>query len=260
VLEGCCAISSGFFDATRYAIVEPDATLRSAQRDTLGPSFAAKLTHDIASISGPALFLCNELLDALPVHRVRWDGSAWHELWVSKDASSAGGFAFVTGPLSDSALQEELASRGPELPPNWTTEVCPAVASWLDDVASLPFTGTVLIFDYGFTSIEHFAPERTEGTLRRYLNHRMDDRVLEDLGDADLTAHVDFTRVSDLAAIRGFCAGEFIEQGRFLTKLFIKAFQRHGGAPDAATQRQFHALTHPGHMGRSFHALVLRKP
>jgi SAM-dependent MidA family methyltransferase len=87
----------------------------------------------------------------------------------------------------------------------------------------------------------------------------MDDKVLEDLGDADLTAHVDFTRVTELAAQRGFSVAGCTEQGRFLTRLFVDAYHRHGQAPDAATQRQFHTLTHPIHMGRSFHALVLSK-
>jgi SAM-dependent MidA family methyltransferase len=154
---------------------------------------------------------------------------------------------------------EELAGHGDDLPAGWTTEVCPAVASWLDDLAGMGFRGSVLILDYGFAADEHFAPERRDGTLRRYWKHRMDDRVLEDLGEADLTAHVDFPRVAELAGQRGFSVGETTEQGRFLTRLFVDAFRRHGQAPDPAAQRQFHTLTHPGHMGRSFHVLELRK-
>ena len=176
-----------------------------------------------------------------------------------ESTTAPGGFAFEESELSRQDLNDELADHGPDLPDGWTTEVCPDVASWLDELARMPFTGAVLILDYGFTAAEHFAPERNEGTLRRYVNHRMDDHVLEALGDADLTAHVDFTRVSELAEQRGFSAAGLTEQGRFLTKLFVDAFQRHGAAPDAATQRQFHTLTHPGQMGRSFHALVLRK-
>jgi SAM-dependent MidA family methyltransferase len=260
ILEGCRGVSPEFFAAVRYAIIEPDPALQQAQRETVGPEFATRLVHDAAAFSGPALFLCNELLDAFPVHRVRWDGAAWRELWVAENETAPAGIELVEGDLSIESLREELEGRGPDLPAGWTTEVCPAAATWLNEIAALPFTGPVLILDYGFTADEHFAPERPEGTLRRYLNHRMDDRVLDDLGDADLTAHVDFTRVTELATQRGFSKAEFAEQGRFLTRLFVEAFQRHGIAPDAATQRQFHTLTHPGQMGRVFHALVLRKP
>jgi SAM-dependent MidA family methyltransferase len=259
VLEGCRETAPELFAAVQYAIIEPDALLQQAQRDTLGPEYAAKLHHDKAACAGPALFLCNELLDAFPVHRVTWNGATWNELCVRPDAEAPSGLAFTEGPLSSPSLSDEVTGHGPDLPPGWITEVCPAAASWLDEVAALPFTGPVLILDYGFTEAEHFAPERSEGTLRRYRNHRMDDKILEDLGDADLTAHVDFTRVTELAAQRGFSVAGCTEQGRFLTRLFVDAYHRHGQAPDAATQRQFHTLTHPIHMGRSFHALVLSK-
>ena len=259
VLAGCRDTSAELFGAVRYVIIEPDEVLRKAQRETLGPELASKLHHDAALGTGPGVFLCNELLDAFPVHRVRWDGSAWQELWVSEDESALSEFAFREGPLSRPSLPEEVAGHGPELPPGWTTDICPEVGCWLHEVARMPFTGAVLILDYGFTEEAHFAPERFEGTLRRYWRHQMDDKVLLDLGEADLTAHVDFSRVSGLASARGFTVGEFTEQGRFLTRLLMDAFNHHGVAPDAATQRQFHTLTHPGHMGRSFQALVLNK-
>lgn len=259
ILEGCRELSSEFLNAVRYVILEPDPVLRDAQRITLGEEFGAKLAHDSKAYKGHAVFLCNELLDAFPVHRVRWDGRSWKELWVCQGNEAPGGIAWVEGELSGDAVNEELEGRGAELPAGWTTEVCPEIAAWLDDLTRMPFSGPVLILDYGFTAEEHFAPERSEGTLRRYLLHRMDDRVLENLGEADLTTHVDFTRVTELAERRGFRPGQFIQQGRFLTKLFVNGFERHGNVPDAITQRQFHTLTHPGQMGRSFHALELLK-
>ena len=259
ILHGCQQISASFLDAVGYLILEPADTLREAQRQTLGTEFVSKLLHDTPSQGGPGLFLCNELLDAFPVHRIRWNGVAWKELWVAEDFQSPCGFTFVEGELSSGSLQEELPADPVDLPPGWTTEVCPAVSTWLAGLSRMPFTGPVLILDYGFTGEEHFAPERGQGTLRRYYKHRMDDAVLEDLGDADLTSHVDFSRVAQLARKHGFLAQPLVDQGRFLTHLFIDAFKRHGTAPNAATQRQFHTLSHPGHMGRSFQALLLEK-
>ena len=82
VLQGCWEISAEFLESVSYVIIEPDAVLQEAQRATLGPDFSGKLSHDPARCRGAALFLCNELLDAFPVHRVRWDGQAWKELYV----------------------------------------------------------------------------------------------------------------------------------------------------------------------------------
>jgi SAM-dependent MidA family methyltransferase len=259
VLQGCRETSPEFFGVVQYAIIEPDAALRQAQRETAGPEFSAKLHHEVGACAGAAMFFCNELLDAFPVHRVRWDGQNWKEMWVCPDEMAPSGLVFVEDEFITESLAAEVTGRGPSLPTGWTTEVCPAVTAWLDELAAMPFSGPVLILDYGFNAAEHFSPERSEGTLRRYWQHRMDDKVLEGLGEADLTAHVDFTRVAELAAQRGFVLTGCTEQGRFLTRLFVDAFNRHRQAPDAATQRQFHTLTHPGHMGRSFHALMLRK-
>jgi SAM-dependent MidA family methyltransferase len=259
VLQGCQQASHEFFEAVQYAIVEPDAMLREAQGETLRGDFGGKFHHAPNACTGPALFICNELFDAFPVHRVRWDGAAWKEMWVCEDAGNPSGLAFVEDDLSAETLLGEVGGHGPDLPRGWTTEVCPAMASWLDELVRIPFTGPVLILDYGFTAADHFAPGRSDGTLRRYWRHRMDDKVLEDLGNADLTAHVDFTRLVELAVERGFTVNGCTEQGRFLTRLFVDAFNRHGQAPDPITQRQFHTLTHPVHMGRTFHALGLRK-
>lgn len=257
VLEGCRAASPEFFETVEYGIIEPDETLRAAQRTTVGGALAAKLWQCESGIPDrPGLFLCNELLDAFPVHRVRWTGAAWVELWVREDAAAPGGLGWIEGELSDPLLHNVLRPHGAELPPGYTTEVCLDAGSWVAGVAQSPFTGALLLLDYGFTTEEHFAQERTEGTLRRYHAHRMDDRVLEHLGDADLTAHVDFTHVAQVAGKEGMQVAEFIEQGRFLTRLFAESVS---AAPDAATVRQFHTLTHPNHMGRSFQALVLAK-
>ena len=117
------------------------------------------------------------------MHRVRWDGQTWKELWVTVNETVPGGFELVESGLSSDSLHAELMDRGPQLPRGWTSEVCPAIGAWFGEIAAMPFAGPVLILDYGFTAEEHFAPERSQGTLRRYRNHHMDDRVLEDLGD-----------------------------------------------------------------------------
>jgi SAM-dependent MidA family methyltransferase len=240
-----------------YGIIEPDEVLRAAQRGTMGDALSTKLWQSGGDIpSRPALFLCNELLDAFPVHRVRWTGDAWVELWVREDATASGGLGWIEGELSDPMLHDVLRPHSAGLPPGYTTEVCLDAGSWVAGVAQSSFTGALLLLDYGFTTEEHFAQERTEGTLRRYHAHRMDDRILENLGDADLTAHVDFTQVAQIAETEGMQVADFIEQGRFLTRLFAESFAT---APDGATVRQFHTLTHPNHMGRSFQALVLAK-
>ncbi|MFZ4763398.1 MAG: class I SAM-dependent methyltransferase [Roseimicrobium sp.] len=262
VLEACATNwPDFFFQALQYDIIEPDAALCAAQRVHVGKAYEDKLCHRAAgwSPSTTGLFVCNELLDAFPVHRVRWNGTAWRELWVYEDAAAPDAFAFTDGELSMPELANALREHGPGLPVGYTTEVCLEAETWIRECAQMDFCGVVLLLDYGFTTAEHFAAERPNGTLRRYHAHRTDDAVFANLGEADLTAHVDFTRVAQTAEAAGMQVVEFVEQGRFLTRLFAEHFATRGKVPDATTVRQFQTLTHPSQMGRVFQVLAVAK-
>ena len=136
-------------------------------------------------------------------------------------------------------------------------------SQWMRALAQAPFRGRIYIADYGLDHEELHAPERTQGTLRRYRQHQTDDRVLEDLGVCDLTTHVNFTRLIETAQEGGLKVEAYEHQGRYLGRLGLAWLATlEGRAPDASAQallRQFHSLTHPGMMGRSFRVLLLGK-
>lgn len=247
----------------RYIIVEPQPAYRAAQQQRLTPlmsnlvEWVASLDELAARPAFPAFFLSNELLDAFPVHRVRWTGNTWRELWVTP------GLEWLEDDLSSPCVADEVARLPTGLPHGYTTEVHPQAAAWMHTMARLPFHGTILIADYGYEATEYYAPERSDGTLRRYHNHRSDGQVLADLGQCDLTAHINFSRIIEEAEAAGMTVARFMEQGRFLTHAatpWLRALEGKVTAPGtAAALRQFHTLTHPGHMGKSFRMLLLEK-
>lgn len=240
-------------------LVEPNPAYREAQRQRLVAwQGRVRWVDSLADLPPvPALFVCNELPDAMPVHLMRFDEGQWRELYVNAD------LAFVPGPLSTPALVEEVARLPKDLPNGYTTEVGVAALNWIREVAGAPFSGAVFIADYGFDENELYAPERTTGTLRRYHHHQTDDRVLMDLGESDLTSHVNFTRLIEEAEANGLKLRSYEHQGRFLGKLGLKWLQSlEGTAPNPETQallRQFHSLTHPAFMGRSFRVVRFAK-
>jgi len=246
----------------RYGIIEPDEGLQAAQRTTLADwgdqVFHAPALSKLAALPRHAVFLCNELLDAFPVHRVEFDAASgqWRESFVEE---GAGGLAFVEGDPADAELRAELKRLPTEAPEGCVTEINTAMLQWLHEVAQAPFAGTVLVMDYGYTMEEWLHSGNTKGTLCRYRQHQSDDRILENLGECDLTSHVNFTRLAQEAESLGLPILEFIEQGRFLTHAAAEILGNASPSPDATWLRQFQTLTHPGMMGRSFHALVLGK-
>lgn len=247
----------------RYLIVEPNPRYREAQAQRLGGR--VQWVESLAALrTGPqhAFFLCNELPDAFPVHLLRWEGTRWQELYVEADGTEA--FRFVSGDLSSPDLVEEARHLPRDLAPGHILEVNLAMLAWIRDLAHAAFRGAVFIADYGLDAEEFAADSRADGTLRRYQNHRMDGRVLEDLGDCDLTTHINFTRLIDEATRHGLTQREYDLQGRILGRMGLTWMQSfEGKVPDAATAallQQFNTLTHPALMGRSFRCLVLDKP
>lgn len=269
-----------FFPVLRYSVIEPNA----ARRESLAGRLAADNVEVVASaedlpgrgeVSG--LFLCNELIDALPVDRVRWRDGRWWEMRVAASGPSAEDprFEWTEREIAaDSPLAAEVARIGAEargLPDGWCTEINLAMRDWIGEVAGLfaPGRGRWWIFDYGWEEDDYYAAHRHEGTLRCYREHRASDDPFEAVGETDITAHVNFSRLRDWAREAGLepTTAIVVDQHDFLTHAavdWLKGIERStaDGTPmsaaDQARVRQFQTLTHPGMMGRVFKVLDLR--
>jgi len=256
--------------ALQPIIIEPLPVRREAQRRRLCGSggsagfmvpppvvsWRSTLQELAASPPPHALFFANELLDAFPVARWRYDGRDWHQLAVGLDE----GHAFTWHRLPAPGFQLPWLAGGPptDLPAGYETETCPGLGPWVRALSRSFGRGRALLFDYGRGSEDYFATHRTAGTLRGYRAHRRCDDPLAAPGETDLTADVNFSQLAGEAVQAGFRVHPAERQGAFLTRL---ATPRLLGQPPptAAWLRQFQTLTHPGHLGHSFHALVLEK-
>jgi SAM-dependent MidA family methyltransferase len=69
-------------DGTDYLIIEPIPALRERQREKLGgrARWVESIDEIEAGIEGR--FVCNELLDAFPVQRVRFEAGEWQEIFI----------------------------------------------------------------------------------------------------------------------------------------------------------------------------------
>ncbi len=258
----------GFLEAARLHLVETGPALRARQEETLksaGAGLGAPPSwHGALSgvPQGPLLLIANEFFDALPVRQfVRGDeagGLGWRERLValSDDGQS---LVFVLGPATrkaDALLPPEAA----EAPPGGTFEISPASSAIAGEIGAriAQDGGGALIIDYGA------ARPPGEATLQGVRRHARHD-VLETPGQADLTAHVDFTALSRAAATAGAKAWGPVPQGRFLSRLGIAARAESLSATASPAQDRGIAaalarLTDPEHMGALFKALALAHP
>ena len=273
VLNWLRARRAEFFDGLEYCIVEPSARRRQWQKETLG-EFQGKVEwfDDLTDLKNWqsaignqqcfTIIFSNELLDAFPVHRLGWDAKA--RTWFEWGVAVAGGqFVWARLPLGKiSAFSFQLSALPAELlavlPDGFTTEVCPAAENWWRTAASVLQQGKLVTLDYGMTAEEFFQPGRHQGTLRTYRRHQVGDDVLADVGERDITAHVNFTALKTAGEVAGLKTEEFVAQAKFLTQIAGKIWQAGSGFGEwtPALTRQFQTLTHPEHLGRPFRALV----
>lgn len=249
-----------FFAALRYRIVEPFALLRDRQAATLA-SFTdriawSKSLDQLGSFCG--VHFSNELVDAMPVHLLRWDGMEWVERQVNANGEA---FEFVDVSPADELLREHLAQIAAPWTVGYETEVNEAMLSWIDKVAQKLERGFVVVTDYGFSRDEFYAPHRTSGTLQTRARHRVLPSPFHDVGEADLTAHVEWTSLAEQADRSGLALLGFTDQHHFITGLLAS---RDGAASedspmDENSRRALQTLLHPGLLGMKFQFLVLGK-
>ena len=247
--------------AVEVVLVEPIASLRAIQqeklatwadrtswRPTLAPAHAPGM---------PVVVICNELLDAFPVDRVRIEDGKWRACRVVVD--DTGGFRIVTGPMDDAWSGLLPATTG--LPDGYVTEICPLLGGWTMDLAAAVPDGLVLVVDYGFEAEDYFHPTRVDGTLRTYRAHHALDDPFVAIGMSDITAHVNWSHLRTHLESAGFGVTGPLDQGRWLTRVGRDWLLAQEANPDPAWPkhlRQFQTLTHPQHMGGKFQVVEAR--
>ncbi len=224
---------------------------------------SAALCRDAATaVRGGTLngiIFSNELLDAMPVHRLGWDAARreWFEWGVTAEGE---GFGWARMPPAAGGFY--MGFQFPEgllavLPDGYAIEVCPAAAQWWREAASLLARGRLLTLDYGFTTEEMISPSRTKGTVRGYYRQHLSDDLLANVGGQDLTAHVNFSVVQAAGESAGLTTEGYLTQPQFLTRILAEAIKDAAFKDwNASRTRQFQTLTHPEHLGRAFKVLV----
>jgi SAM-dependent MidA family methyltransferase len=264
-LQGMKEQAPGVLESLEYWIVEPSTERKEWQAKTLGDLARYvrwyESWEDTPKSGVTGVIFSNELLDAMPVHRMGWDTreKKWFEWGVTLNE---GRFAWSRMPESSLVNSEELLRLPQELmavlPDQFTTELCPAALDWWRLAAGKLRAGKLLAMDYGLTADQFFTPTRRNGTLRAYFRHHLVEDLLANVGEQDLTAHVNFTQVQKVGELEGLQTEAFQSQAQFLTGIAARIFkqQKDSATWNSAKVRQFQTLTHPEHLGQSFRVLL----
>lgn len=251
------------FDRLEYVSLEPSHRRWSWQQETLKSSGVNVRRGQPVSKSAAEKFrgiiFSNELLDAFPIHRIAWDGKQrnWFEWGVCWENEHFG-WARMSQISPDIYLPELPSELLEILPDGFTTEVCPAASEWWENAGNMLAAGRLLTFDYGLATEEFFTPQRQNGTLRAYRQHKLSDNVLAFPGAQDLTAHVNFSEIQKAGERAGLKTVSTGTQAEFLVNVAKNFWPEAQAAGQWTSQRnrEFQTLMHPEHLGRAFRVLA----
>jgi len=230
----------GFHEATSFHIVEISPHLRQKQWKTLAGKHERIEWHETIDTLPKKLILliANEFFDALPIRQ-----------FVRSEAGLLEKFIIV---------QDDNLKFAPPCNDADVVETCEPAKSIMREIAKHIKThkGAGIIIDYGYVG------GSAGNTLQAMKNHKYHD-VLADVGEADITAHVDFLALAEAARAEGIIAEDAIPQGAFLMRNGAGERTTNLCAISAPEQQKslisgLKRLADPEEMGELFKVLIIK--
>ena len=251
----------------KYLILETSADLKQRQKACLSetmPDYYKNILWLDGLPEDPinAVVLANEVIDALPVHRIMFKGEEYYELHVIWTEE---GFAFQTL-KADQELATLANKRFHNLsaawPDGYITEINMDIDPWLNSLSNSLNKGVIIFIDYGYSRHEYYHPQRTDGTLLCHYRHRAHGDPFIYPGLQDITASVDFTAVAEAAmeaalSVRGYTTQAHFLMATGLGEMLNEVIDNNDEFFKASQQAKL--LTLPGEMGERFKVIALGK-
>jgi SAM-dependent MidA family methyltransferase len=201
----------------RYYIVEQSPEMRKISTTIIPPQVI--YINDISELEGiTGCVISNELVDNFPVHQVIMEEELMEVFIDYKE-----GFAEVLRPASP-ALNEYLQELGIHLPQGFRTEINLEAINWLSNVSASIYKGFVITIDYGDLSGGLYHERRSQGTLLCYHKHQISHSPYINVGEQDITTHVNFSALMHWGEKSGLDCVGFTSQAKFLAGLGIGAY------------------------------------
>jgi len=232
-----------FLRAIQIHLVEMSPSLRAKQGEAL-KGHQLVWHEDISTLPNnlPIIFIGNEFLDALPVHQYVFQDGKWFERMVGLD-----GHKNLSWGLLASGMD---FGRSPEV--GAVLEISPAREDFMADIAAKIESqgGAGLFIDYGHDQSGY------GDTLQAVKDHHYAD-ILKDCGEADITSHVDFGRLSEIVMAKNLSV-LLSGQGEFLKRLGIEIRAEQLAQKSDSISSGLHRLIDDAEMGKLFRVMEIK--
>jgi SAM-dependent MidA family methyltransferase len=206
---------------THYNIVDVSGSLRARQQELLKAHQGTVVWLDELPLHMQGVVIGNEVLDAMPVKLLVRKKGEWFERGVvskpdgitSTENTSPENTAEFIWQDRPTALRPPCDIDGPH---DYLTEIHPQAEAFIQTLADKLTQGAAFFIDYGFPESEYFHPQRHMGTVMCHQAHVADANPLLDVGQKDITAHVNFSGIALAGQNAGFDVLGYCTQARFL--------------------------------------------
>jgi NADH dehydrogenase [ubiquinone] 1 alpha subcomplex assembly factor 7 len=257
LLRTCNKLNSDFLKSVKVTLIEKSPRLKDCQMKTLNrfniswhTSFSEKV------INGPFVMIANEFLDTLPIRQFQFSKDSWNEKVISFSKIESK-FFFKLKKIKNLPYILRSLRIAQKAKEGDIIEFNPGACNFVSKIGRImkKDPGYALIIDYGHTKISFGE------TLQAVRKHKFCN-ALENPGESDLTAHVDFELMSKIAKLSGAKTYRAIPQGQFLENLGIRERAKalkEIASPDEKVEidGSLARLTQKKGMGELFKVLVL---
>jgi len=210
------------YNGITYYIIEKSPFMIEKEKVSLR-AFDGKIKwirsiKEIGEVTG--CILSNEVVDNFSVHQVVMKDELM-EVFVEYD----GNFTEILRPAGEE-LKDYLQRFNLALPRNYRTEINLEAEDWIREIAVALKKGFVLTIDYGYSAADLYDQKKAAGTLLCYHNHRINDNPFLNVGEQDITTHVNFSALLHAGAREGLQYAGFTNQSYFLISLGLAEYIR----------------------------------
>jgi len=256
------------FDNLTYIIVETSPRMIKLQQQRL-ESFGDRVRWceldelEHSPILGIAF--SNEFVDAMPVHRIRLEGDAIQEQYITESSEAwEARLKLDWGRPSTERLHNYVVRMDMTFSQGQVVEVNLAAIRWLARMSRAISQGFLVTIDYGDTVQQLWSPDRPQGTLRSFYKHQLIDMPLGRIGEQDITASVNFTALIEYGRELGFQLHSFERQTAFLIRMGLidRISTKYGSSnplDDLSERLAVKNLFAPGGISDHFRVLVQRR-
>lgn len=288
-IESCCIIEIGPGDGTmacqilkylakknrlpkNYYCIEISKELSNKQQQNIKqqcPELAhlVKWESTIPKQKIKGVIIANEVIDAIPVDIFLWHKNKLLQRMVTLQPTNnnLSEFVWQNQPANEkittatTAIKPLLQQCDSDIP--YCSEVNTQLHNWIKNISDTLAEGMVLCIDYGYPQHIYYHPQRNNGTIMCYSEHKKHDNPLINPGIQDITTSVDFTALALAAHKNGLHVQGYTSQAQFLLNCGITNELEQTDDPVAqySISQKINKLVSPDNMGEIFKVMALTK-